>query len=169
MFITLQELELHRITVSKTYLPGRLDYHETKFRQVAPLTVNGTAELAGKEIRICGHVSTCLEATCDRCLEQVQLPVELDFDLPYRPMEEIAREEEVEIGENELQVGFFSGEGVNLGDVVKEQVILSLPMKVVCRPECLGLCPVCGVNRNIDHCSCSEQHEDSPFAFLKKK
>jgi DUF177 domain-containing protein len=169
VLITLQALELHGITVSKTYLPGGLDFHEAKFRQAGPLTVNGVAELAGKEIRIRGHISGCLEAACDRCLEQVQIPVELDFDLPYRPMEEIAREEEVEVGEDELQVGFFSGEGVNLDDVVREQVILSVPMKVVCRSECLGLCPVCGVNRNIQDCSCSSQHEDSPFAFLKKK
>lgn len=168
MFITLQELELHRITVSKTYLPGGLDYHEAKFRQSGPLTVNGVAELAGKEIRIRGHISTRLEAACDRCLDNVQIPLELDFDLPYRPMEEIAREEEVEVGEDELQVGFFVGEGVNLADVVREQVILSFPMKVVCRPNCLGLCPVCGVNRNAEHCNCSSQHEDSPFAFLKQ-
>ncbi len=168
MFITLQELELHRITVSKTYIPGGLDYHEAKFHQMGPLTVNGVAELAGQEIRIHGHISGCLEAACDRCLEQVQIPVELDFDLPYRKTEEIGREEEIEVSEDDLQVGFFSGEGVNLSDVVREQVILSVPMKVICRPECLGLCPVCGANRNIEHCSCSLEHEDSPFAILKK-
>jgi len=169
VFITLQELELHRVTVSKTYLPGALDYQEVKFRQVGPLTVQGEAELAGKEIRVRGHISGCLESACDRCLEQVQLPVELDFDLPYRPMEEIAVEEEVEVGEDELKIGFYSGEGLKLADVVREQVILSVPIKVVCRPDCLGLCPECGANRNLEHCSCSSQHEDSPFAFLKKK
>jgi DUF177 domain-containing protein len=169
VFITLQELGLRRVTVSKTYLPGSLDFHDAKFRQSGPITVNGVAELAGKEIRIHGHLSGRLDAACDRCLEQVQIPVELDFDLPYRPMAEIAQEEEVEVGEDELRVGFFSGEGVNLADVVREQVILSVPMKVVCRPECLGLCPECGVNRNIEPCSCSSLHEDSPFAFLKKK
>ncbi|HVB28943.1 MAG TPA: DUF177 domain-containing protein [Terriglobia bacterium] len=169
MLITLQKLGLHRVTVSKTYLPGALDYQEVKFRQVGPLTVKGEAELAGKEIRISGHVSARLETACDRCLEQVKLPVELDFDLPYRPMEEIAREEEVEVEEDDLQVGFYSGEGLNLADVVREQVVLSVPLKVVCRPDCLGLCPVCGVNRNVEPCSCSSQHGDSPFAILKKK
>ena len=168
MFITLQELELRRKTLSKTYLPGALDYLEAKFHQVGPLTVDGAAELAGKEIRVSGHISGCLEAACDRCLEQVKIPVEADFDLPYRPMEEIAKEEEIEIAEDDLKVGFYAGEGVNLADVVREQVILSVPLKLVCRPGCLGLCPVCGANRNIEPCSCSSQHEDSPFAFLKK-
>lgn len=168
MLITLQELELHRVKLSETYLPGVLDFHGTEFRQVGPLKVEAEAELVGKEIRVHGHISGALDATCDRCLEQLEIPVELDFDLPYRPMQDIAREEEVEVGEDELKVGFFSGEGVNLADVVREQVFLSLPMKVVCRPDCRGLCPVCGVNRNARECGCSSQHEGSPFAFLKK-
>ena len=168
MFITLQELELHGVTVSKTYPPGALDFQGTKVRQAEPLVVNAEAELAGKEIRVRGGISGAVEGACDRCLEQTRLPVELDFDLPYRPMEEIAREEEVEIGEDELTVGFFSGDGVNLADVVREQVLLSVPMKILCRPDCRGLCPVCGVNRNVKECGCSLQHEDSPFAFLKK-
>jgi uncharacterized protein len=83
-------------------------------------------------------------------------------------MEEIALEEEVEIVEDELMIGFFSGDGVNLADVVREQVLLSVPMKIVCRPDCRGLCPVCGENRNDKECDCSLQYEDSPFAFLKK-
>ena len=169
MFITLQELELHRVEVSETYRPGALDFGEVEFRQAEPLTVNAEAELAGKEIRVHGHISGVLEAACDRCLEQMRIPVEYDFDLPYRPMEEIALEEEVEVGEDELMVGFFPGDGVNLDDVVREQVLLSVPMKMVCRPDCQGLCPVCGANRNVKQCGCSLQHEDSPFAFLKKK
>jgi uncharacterized protein len=169
VLITLQELELHRVTVSVTYQPGSLGFQEVKFRQAGPLAANAEAELAGKEIRVRGHISGALEAACDRCLEQLRIPVEIDFDLPYRPMEEIAREEEVEVGEDELMVGFFPGDGVNLADVVREQVLLSVPMKIVCRPDCQGLCPECGVNRNIKQCGCSSQHEDSPFAFLKKK
>ncbi|MGA8185423.1 MAG: DUF177 domain-containing protein [Terriglobia bacterium] len=168
MLITLQELELHRVTASETYAPGALDFQETKFRQAEPLAVNAEAELAGKEIRVRGHISGALEAACDRCLEQIRIPVALDFDLPYRPMEEIALEEEVEIVEDELMIGFFSGDGVNLADVVREQVLLSVPMKIVCRPDCRGLCPVCGENRNDKECDCSLQYEDSPFAFLKK-
>ncbi|HKT13708.1 MAG TPA: DUF177 domain-containing protein [Terriglobia bacterium] len=168
MYITLQELELHRVAASETYEPGTLDFQGAKFRQAGPLVANVEADLAGKEIHLRGHISGALEAACDRCLEQIRIPVELDFDLPYRPMEEITREEEVEVGEDELTVGFFSGDGVNLADVVKEQVLLSVPMKIVCGPDCRGLCPVCGVNHNVKECGCSVQHNDSPFAFLKK-
>jgi len=166
--ITVEELELHPIVVSKTYPTGTLDYHGADFRQAAPLQVNAVAELRGSEIHIRGRVATSLQACCDRCLVSVAIPVERDFDLFYRPVSTIARAEEVELLEDELEVGFFSGDGIELADVVTEQVILSVPMKVVCQTECRGFCPVCGANLNIEKCGCLPSVEDSPFSFLKK-
>lgn len=167
VLITLQELELHRIEVHKTYAPGELDYHTADFDQQGPLKVSAVAELLSSEIRIRGHLGTRLKASCDRCLTAVEFPIEQDFDLFYRPMDSIAREEEIEIPEEEAEVGFFSGDRIELADVVTEQVILSVPMKIVCRPGCLGLCPVCGVDRNLEKCNCSQRHKESPFASLK--
>ena len=169
MRITLAELELHPVTASESYAPGALDYHGAEFRQTAPLKLNATAELRGMEIRIRGHLATRLEASCDRCLTPVEVPVASDFDLYYRPIETIAKEEEIEIPEDEMEVGFYSGDGIELADVATEQVILSVPMKVICNSECRGLCPVCGANRNLTHCGCSPQQHDSPFASLKEE
>jgi uncharacterized protein len=166
--ITLEELELDRIVVSKTYASGTLDFHGAEFRQVAPLKVEAVAELVGPEIRVRGHLGTRLEASCDRCLSRVGIPIERDFDLFYRPLQTIAREEEIEVPADELEVGFFSGDGIELADVVTEQVILSLPMKVVCRAECQGLCPICGANRNVKPCQCVPPRDKSPFASLRE-
>ena len=168
MRITVEELELHPIVVSQTYTAGTLDYHGTGFRQAAPLKVDAVAELVGPEIHIRGRLGTSLEACCDRCLVSVAMPVERDFDLFYRPVSTIARAEEVELPEDELEVGFFSGDGIELADVVTEQVILSMPMKVVCQTDCRGLCPVCGADLNVEKCSCLPTPENSPFSFLKK-
>ena len=168
MRITLEELKLHRIVVSRTYSSEALDYHGADFRQVAPLKVDAVAELLGSEICIRGRLETRLEACCDRCLGPVIIPVEQEFNLFYRPVSTIAREEEVELPEDELGVGFFSGDGIELADVVTEQVILALPMKVVCRTDCHGLCPVCGANLNTEKCGCLPAKEDSPFSSLKE-
>lgn len=167
MLITPQELELHRIVVSKSFAPGELDYHGAEFRQLAPLEVGAVAELAGAEIRIRGHLGTRLAATCDRCLGPVEIRVQRDFDVYYRPVASIAREDEVEIPREELDIGFYHGEGVELADLLTEQVILSVPMKVVCGPACRGLCPVCGVNRNLEECRCQPPEVESPFAALE--
>ena len=168
MRITVEELELHPIVVSQTFTAGALDYHGTSFRQAAPLKVDAVAELVGSEIHIRGRVRTSLEACCDRCLGSVAIPVERDFDLFYRPVSTIARAEEVELPKDELDIGFFSGNGIELADVVTEQVILSVPMKVICQSDCRGLCPVCGANLNLEKCGCLPTPENSPFSFLKK-
>ena len=170
VLITLEELQLHRISVSKTYPAGALDYRGAEFRQVGDLKLEAVAELVGVEIRVRGHLGTVVESACDRCLGAVAIPVERDLDLFYRPMKEIALEEEIEIAEDESEVAFYPEEGIELADVVSEQVILSMPMKVVCRPDCRGLCPACGVNRNLEPCNCSKQTSEtrgsSPFSSL---
>ncbi len=167
MRITLAELEVHRVKASETFAPGALGFPE--FRQTAPLNIKVNAELLGTEIRIQGDLATRLEANCDRCLGPVEIPVKQHFDLFYRPMQTIATEEEVEIAEDEMEVGFYTGDGIELADVATEQVILSVPMKVICGEECQGLCPVCGANRNVKPCNCAPPQHDSPFASLKKE
>ncbi len=169
MRITLAELELHRVTASESYAPGSLVFHGAELRQTAPLPLHGTAQLRGEEIRIRGHLATSLEASCDRCLGAVGIPVSSDFDLFYRPMQSIAKDEEIEISADEMEIGFYSGDGIELADVATEQVILSVPMKVICGPECRGLCPVCRVNRNLMRCDCAPPQQDSPFASLKEE
>lgn len=164
---TLEELELHKIVVSRTYPSGSLDFHGTDFSQASPLNVDATAELVGGEIRVRGHLSVRLGAACDRCLKPTEVEVKLGFDLTYRPLEEIAKEEEIEVPADELDVGFYSGDGIALADIVTEQVILAMPMKVVCRSDCQGLCPVCGADRNHVKCQCPPPKDDSPFASLK--
>jgi uncharacterized protein len=170
VLITPEELRLHRISVSKTYPAGTLNYRGAEFRQVGDLKLDAVAELAGVEIRVRGHLGTVVECVCDRCLGAVAIPVERDLDLFYRPMKEIARDEEIEIAEDESEVGFYPEEGIELADVVSEQVILAMPMKVVCRPDCKGLCAACGANRNIEPCNCSKQasatRDSSPFSSL---
>jgi len=169
VLITVQELELHRLMVSKSYPAGALDYRGAEFRQSGPLKVDAVAELVGAEIRIRGQLATRLETACDRCLEQVEIPVEHNFDLFYRPLRSIAREEVIEVPRDELEVGFYSGEGVELADLVAEQVILSVPMKVVCRADCRGLCPTCGADRNRQPCGCPGSQGGRPFASLLEK
>jgi DUF177 domain-containing protein len=167
VLITPQELELHRIIVSRAYAAGEIDYRGAEFRQAGALEVGAVAELEGVEIRIRGRLKGDLEAICARCLIPVEIPLARDFDLRYRRLETIARSEEIEVPRDELEVGFYPGEGVVLADVIAEQVILAVPMKILCRPDCQGLCPVCGVNWNFETCHCAVPHGESPFASLK--
>lgn len=171
MFIDVNELAIHKIRIRKNYVPGTLDFHSGEFRQVEPLEVQATAELLEGQIRIVGNMHTRLELVCARCLEMVTEEVGRDFDLFYRPMTSIAREEEFKLDLDDTEIAFFEGDGLFLADVLAEQVLLALPMKVICRGDCRGLCPHCGANLNHEECRCETHASDprlAPLARLKQ-
>lgn len=171
MFLDVKELALHKIRIRKTYAPGTLDFHSGEFRQLQPLDVRATAELVAGEIRISGALHTRLELVCARCLDTVHEELNRDFDLYYRPVATIAREEEVRLKVDDTEIAFFQGDGLFLADVLAEQVLLALPMKVICRSDCRGLCPHCGANLNTDDCRCETHAADprlAPLARLKQ-
>lgn len=176
MFLNVSELERAPVVLDQVLPPappgshGSIDFGE-EIRQVAPLAVHGRAELVAEDIRLRGDLNTVLEVPCARCLERMRRPVALDFDLFYRSVRTIAREEEVEITRDDLEIGFYHGEGLLLEEVLREQILLSLPIKSICRPDCAGLCPQCGRNCNLGKCGCAPAPPDerwAPLAGLKR-
>lgn len=171
MFLDVKELAVHKIRLRQNYAPGAVDYHTGDFRQVDPLEVRATAEMVEGQIRVVGELHTRLELVCARCLEPVFEEVSREFDLLYRPMQSIAREDEFRLKLDDTDIAFFEGDGLFLADVLAEQVLLAIPMKVICRSDCRGLCPHCGANLNTDECRCEAHAKDSrlaPLARLKQ-
>ena len=90
-----------------------------------------------------------------------------EFDLLYRPQGSDAGKEELSVTAAEAEVGYYQGEGLLLEDVLREQVLLALPLKAICRDDCRGLCPHCGKNLNLEQCDCAEPMEDPRWSALK--
>jgi uncharacterized protein len=168
MFLDVNELAVRKIRIRKSYAPGTLDFHSADFQQTTPLEVRATAELIEGQIRVFGHVHTRLEFTCARCLEPVAEEISKDFDLFYRRLADGQTEEEAHLTEEDVDIGFFQGDGVFLADVLAEQVNLLVPMKVICRSDCRGLCPHCGANLNHEECRCEAQSADPRLAPLAR-
>ena len=171
MFLDVNELAIRKTRIGKSYAPGTLDFHSGEFRQVEALEVRATAELVDEQIRITGTLRTRIELVCARCLEPVIEEMSRDFDLFYRPMATIKSEDEVHLNTDDLDIAFFEGDGLFLADVLAEQVNLALPMKVICRSDCRGLCPHCGANLNHEECRCKTRAADprlAPLARLKQ-
>jgi uncharacterized protein len=171
MFLDINELAVRKTRIRKTYDPGTLDFHSGEFRQAESLEVRGTAELVEGQIRVTGTLHTRIELVCARCLEPVIEEVSKDFDLFYRPMTTIAKEDEFHLNTEDTEIAFFEGDGLFLADVITEQVNLALPMKVICRSDCRGLCPHCGANLNHEECRCETHAADprlAPLARLKQ-
>jgi len=175
MFFEIQDLELHPIDFSERFEPGTLDFG-SDYRQVAPVESSGRADLVEehhgkrqviKDIRIKGRLTTRLESSCARCLEPLTQDVKREFDLLYRPQGADAGRDEMSVTDAEAEIGYYVGEGVLLDDVIREQILLAVPVKVTCREDCKGLCPQCGKNLNHETCSCAVEQEEPRWAALK--
>jgi len=171
MFLDIKELAVRKLRIRKSFAPGTVDYHTNDFRQTEPLEVRATAELIEGQIRITGDLHTRVEMVCARCLEPVTEEVAREFDLFYKPIASMTKEEEERLKLDDTEIAFFKGDGLFLTDVLAEQVLLSLPMKAICRSDCRGLCPQCGVNLNNEECRCEAHVGDprmAPLARLKQ-
>lgn len=140
---------------------------QESFRVAAPVTLAFDIQKDKDQFRLAGRVQTTVELWCSRCLEPFAWPVDASFDLRYQPHTLNAGEGEREIEEDDLSTAFYENETIDLGQLVREQLYLSLPMKPLCREECRGLCPVCGTNLNRGACECKREWDDPRLAVLK--
>ncbi len=168
MFISLQELENQDFRFKADIPVGEIEF-DNKVTQATALHAEGVASLLNHsvgDVRVQGDLTVNVDALCDRCLETVKFPIVDHFDLVYMPASETAAGEE-EIDEAGVEVGFYEGDGLELNDVLREVVLLALPMQVVCDEACKGICPVCGQNRNQRDCHCQTKAEDDRWNQLK--
>jgi len=108
------------------------------------------------------------EGFCDRCSDPVTLRFGKAFQTILTPRSrDRAAAASIELHEEDLDVGYYDGTGVETNDILWEQVALELPLKVVCKEMCRGVCPVCGKNRNREACSCTAGETKGPFDILK--
>jgi len=174
MLIKIHELELHPIDFEEEFRPGAIDFGPDL--RPSGLHTDGRAELVEehrgkrqkiKDIRLNGELTTSFELACARCLEPVVQDVARKFDLLYRPQGADAGPEERSVTAAEAEVSYYQGEGLLLEEALREQVLLAVPLKVICREDCKGLCPHCGKNLNVEQCSCAEPVDDPRWSALK--
>jgi uncharacterized protein len=171
VFLSVRELELRQVRFDVEFPPGEIDFDNSLVQQVSPLRAEGTAELLSNtlgEIRIRGTLQVRMESDCDRCLEPVPVDLSNSFDVFYRPAPKTGTPGEVALDEGEAEIGFYQGSGIELGDILREHVLLSLPMQLVCSEDCRGICPTCGVNRNTGACRCEVPRVDDRWAALRE-
>ncbi len=159
MFVELSAIRegggAHRVEVFFPEDRLALDPGETAPRLKEP--INGSCELtllAGGRVRVRGEVKTKLIEACSRCLSQFSRFIEKSFDLVYAPDPTVAVGPEINLNYDDLEVGFYRGDRIDLSTVVTESILIDLPMKLICSPDCKGLCDQCGTNLNQSDCGC---------------
>jgi len=153
-----QEIDLGMIEDVKLTSPVSIKLHLIKIDQ--GITLSGI--LKGEVL-----------LQCDRCLESFNYKIKRDFKIDICEEKHKVESEKAEynVGElkkEELEKSVCYGNNVNLMEEIRQQIILSLPMKQICKEDCQGLCSNCGVNLNKTTCSCSLENIDPRLAPLKE-
>jgi len=122
-------------------------------------------------LHVRGHLTLSTSGPCARCLSETPLLVDQELDLFFLPdsgtQSEEDDEEGAELQDRDLVVAFFKGDTLDLGLTIREQILLAQPMKRLCRTDCKGVCPNCGVDRNTTSCDCpKEVAKTTPFSPL---
>ena len=174
MEFKVSELEREPIEFDLQLSPGSVELGE-EAEQVGNLFTSGRAEVLHEhrgpkeivaDIRLRGKFSGNFQVPCARCVEPVEIPLAAEFDLIFRPAAADSDPAERSITAPETEIGYYLKDSLLLEDVLREQVLLSLPVRTLCKPDCKGLCPRCGANRNSQTCTCEEGPNDPRWEAL---
>jgi uncharacterized protein len=134
-----------------------------------PIQVRLDLSRTGKILLVKSRVEAPLRCTCARCLDPFALNLSSEFKMSLRPRPDprLAPSEEIELSREDLETDFYDGEEVDLSPMIQDQVLLTLPPKVICREDCRGLCQRCGKNLNRETCQCGGAEVDPRLAALK--
>jgi uncharacterized protein len=120
-------------------------------------------------IEAVGEVTTAVYLECARCLETFRYPLRTSFDVIFRRgSEPIQWQEEIALNDEDMKTSFFQGDFIDVGEEIRQDIIVSIPIKPLCKESCRGLCPRCGGRIDKGECKCPKEEKDSPFAVLKE-
>jgi uncharacterized protein len=174
MEFKLLELEREPVEFDLELKPGAIDFGD-EAEQMGNLATSGSAEVIHEhrgpreivpDIRLRGRFAGQFQVPCARCIEPVEIPLAAEFDLIFRPIGADSEPPERSITASETEIGYYQKDSLLLEDVLREQVLLSLPVRTLCKPDCKGLCPRCGANRNTQPCSCEVGPNDPRWEAL---
>jgi uncharacterized protein len=135
----------------------------------APIHLEAHVRKVGSEVTIAGRLSTQIEMLCARCLKPHKEILSETFEVVYCPQPGLPENvDDVELDGGELDGYYYEGETISLLELVRDQMLLMIPVKPLCQPDCAGLCPSCGRNLNKGPCECPSQTVDSRLAVLGK-
>ena len=164
-------------TLSESFLTHALaDVKDTDFRPDGPAVLHVKLQKTGSGVLLRGSTEVTVHTPCRRCLADVHLKVPVSFTLNLVSQAALADADRGDDEEAERAGSFdlervdeelFDGKTIDLDPLVREQVLLALPMHAVCREDCKGLCGTCGKNLNEGECGCAPSQVDPRLAALK--
>ena len=167
--------------LSEAFLTHALaDVKDTGFRPIAPATLHVKLRKTASGVVVQGSTEVAVHTACRRCLDDVPLQIPISFTLNLVPARSLRGDDEEDADGDDEQSEragsfeltradeeVFDGKTIDLDPLVREQVLLALPMHALCSEDCKGLCGRCGQNLNEARCACETDPVDPRLAGLK--
>ncbi len=162
-----QLLKQHTGATRTHILDVELPHLDEDLHLVAPLQGEVTLMRSTDGVLVTGRLHTDVEVYCDRCLEPFVVPVIIDLEESFLATVDIWTGMPVELEEDaDRALLIDSQHTLDLTEVVRQDILVALPMHPVCRPDCRGLCPQCGKNLNEGPCDCEPAPVDPRWQAL---
>jgi len=145
------------------------DVKDISFSFIDDLIIQVECSKSGKSIMVSGMIATAVTLRCVRCLDEFSLPLRAIFHYTLSPLHKKELLPEMEISKEDLDGAYYQGDSVDITPLIREQILLSIPLYPHCQESCKGICPRCGANLNQGVCHCHEKVvTTSKFEKLKK-
>ena len=150
-----------------TLRPGDIDLETEGIELSSDIVVSGEARRNSAEVEVSGSIKGRLSVDCTRCLKPIETPLDTAFDVSFISEENAPADKELQLQQADLSADVLAGDALDLNELAREQILLSLPEQTFCREDCRGLCPACGKDLNEGECGCSTDEIDPRWAALK--
>jgi len=150
-----------------TLRPGDIDLETEGIDIASGIAVRGEARKNAAGVAVAGSILGKLSIDCTRCLKPVETPLDTAFDVSFINQENAPEDKELQLQQADLSADVLQDDVLDLSELAREQILLSLPEQTFCREDCRGLCPACGKDLNEGECDCSSDEIDPRWAALK--
>ena len=169
MFLDISKLEIQTTHIERAYSANEIPFDYKGYSLAEPWHFRAdVTKNARDEVAIKGAVEGTVHVFCDRCLEPFDVEIQQPFDMYLLPARHHTPGHEEEIQAQDLDENFYTDPKISLVDIVNEQIILNLPIKILCQAECQGICPGCGGNLNRGDCTCQAREGDPRWMLLRE-
>jgi uncharacterized protein len=167
--LLVEDIPQEGLEVSVEESPDTLDLRNDEFvSYIGKVAILLRFDKLGEKVRVKGKTNFNARLSCSRCLEYFSKRIDTAFNIVYEPQNLMTVKKEKVLDKAAADVYYYGKDRMlKVGEVVREIVMLNLPIKPLCRTGCAGLCPNCGKNLNQGSCSCRQKGLDHRFSKLK--
>jgi uncharacterized protein len=156
MIIRLSEIDDTLLVKGSMEASRFMEAENNEFHVATPVQYTLTVKKFDNLLTITGPITFEALFTCGRCLEEFRQLIAVDMDIRLMPKTEIPQASEFELKDEDMDVYYYESDEIDLDPFIYEEALLDMPSRPVCSENCQGLCGICGENKNLESCHCSE-------------